>query len=144
MTRQSCNLFFNPHIYETGPRGPKHYIFGDQFYLKNLFLHFYVRKHDIINHHIHETGPRGPKHYIFGDQFCSNIYCFIFMLENMIYIINHHIHETGPRGPKHYIFGDQFYLKIYSFIFMLENMISKFYLKWTEFFSNLCRVPMDP
>ena len=20
---------FNPHIYETGPRGPKHYIFGD-------------------------------------------------------------------------------------------------------------------
>ena len=37
------------------PPGPKHYIFGDQFYLKNArmlrsheFLHFYARKHDII------------------------------------------------------------------------------------------------
>ena len=35
-----------------GPRGPKHYIFGDQFYSKNAtmlrfyeFLHFYARKH---------------------------------------------------------------------------------------------------
>ena len=42
----------NPHIYKMGPRGPKHFIFGDHFYSKNarklrfhIFLHFNARKH---------------------------------------------------------------------------------------------------
>ena len=48
-------LAINPHMHKMGPRGPKHYIFGDQFYSKNArmlrfheFLHFYARKHMII------------------------------------------------------------------------------------------------
>ena len=42
-------------IDDKSQRGPKHYIFGDQFYVKNarklrfhVLLHFLARKHDII------------------------------------------------------------------------------------------------
>ena len=46
----------NPHMHKMDPGGPKQYIFGDQFYLKNprmlrfhQFLHFYARKHMILS-----------------------------------------------------------------------------------------------
>ena len=29
-------VVINPDVYETGPRGSKHYIFGDRFYSKNV------------------------------------------------------------------------------------------------------------
>ena len=45
---------FNPHMHKMGPREPKHYIFGNQFYSKNarklrfhVFLYFNARKHMI-------------------------------------------------------------------------------------------------
>ena len=49
-------IAFNPHMHKIGLRGPKHYIFGDQFCSKNVrklrfpvFLHFNARRHyDII------------------------------------------------------------------------------------------------
>ena len=41
-------------MHKMGPQGPNHYIFGDQFYLKNgrmlkfhVFLNFNARKHMI-------------------------------------------------------------------------------------------------
>ena len=44
----------NPHIHKMGPKGLKHYIFGDRFYSKNaqklrfiIFLHFYTVKYMI-------------------------------------------------------------------------------------------------
>ena len=144
MTRQSCNLFFNPHIHETGPKGPKHYIFGDEFYLK-IYSFTFMLENMISLTIIYMKRVQGDPSTIFLVTSFTRIFIPSFLCQKiMIYIIKHHIHETGPKGPKHCIFGDQFYLKIYSFISMLENMISKFYLKWTEFFSNLCRVPMDP
>ena len=45
----------NPHVYKMGAQGPKHYIFGNQFYSKNprklrfqVFLHHNARKHLIL------------------------------------------------------------------------------------------------
>ena len=45
---------FNPDMHKVGPRRPKHYIFGDQFYCKNawklrfhVFLHCYAGKYMI-------------------------------------------------------------------------------------------------
>ena len=64
-----------------GPRGPKHYFFGDQFYSKNarklrshVFVHFYAGKHmttiilpDVVRMRkklrtlfLFSSGPRGP------------------------------------------------------------------------------------
>ena len=51
-TTKEMTFSVNPHIYKMGPRGPKHFIFGDHFYSKNarklrfhVFLHFNARKH---------------------------------------------------------------------------------------------------
>ena len=48
----SLQLRINPHMYKIGPRGPRHYIFGDHFYSKkarklrfHVFLLFHIRKH---------------------------------------------------------------------------------------------------
>ena len=49
-------MLTSSHMHKMGPRGQKHYIFGDQFYSKNArilrfheFLHFYAMKtYDII------------------------------------------------------------------------------------------------
>ena len=50
----SQQLLFNPHMHKLGPRGPKHYIFGNYFNSKNarvlrfhVFLHFHATKHII-------------------------------------------------------------------------------------------------
>ena len=44
----------NPHMHKMDSHGPKHYIFGEQFYLKNarklrfhVFYYFYAGKHMI-------------------------------------------------------------------------------------------------
>ena len=53
-TEENRNNYVNPHMHKLSPRGPTHYIFGDQFYSKNgrklrfhVFLYFYARKHMI-------------------------------------------------------------------------------------------------
>ena len=50
---------FNPHMNKMVPRGPKHYIFGVQFYSKNArilrfheFLHFYAREQMISSFYL--------------------------------------------------------------------------------------------
>ena len=54
--------WLNPHMHKIGAQGPKHYIFGDQFYSKNarklrfhVFLHFNARKHMISSFYLKWT-----------------------------------------------------------------------------------------
>ena len=54
--------FFNHYVHKVSPWGPKHYIFGNQFYLKDTrmlrfheFLHFHARKHMISSFYLKWT-----------------------------------------------------------------------------------------
>ena len=56
------SLSVNTHMHKMGPRGPKHYIFGDHFWSKNarklrfhVSLHFTTRKHMILSFYLKWT-----------------------------------------------------------------------------------------
>ena len=121
-------IFLNPHIHKMGPRGSKHYIFGDHFCWNETAVS--VARRYSVKKVLLEI-PQNLK-----EKTCGRV--SLLTLLTLICI------KWVPADPSTHIFGDQFYsknarkLKFHVFLHFnaREHMILSFYLKWIEFTRN--------